>query len=171
MDQYVASLEAISTALGGTSPDGLSLLTLPGRDLASAGVARRHVRGTAHVWGLLEEVAEALEAVVGELAANALEHTKSRSITVTLALAGQSTIIAVTDEGVDGTAAGCCPGQDSEHGRGLLIVAAVAEHWGQCRTRQGLTVWAKVGGTRLLAHATAGTDRGGVSRAAMRVIS
>ncbi|MDT0545853.1 MULTISPECIES: ATP-binding protein [Streptomyces] len=171
MDQYVASLEAISTALGGTSPDGLSLLTLPGRDLASAGVARRHVRGTAHVWGLLVEVTEALEAVVGELAANALEHTKSSTITVTLALAGQSTVIAVTDEGVDGTAAGCCPGQDSEHGRGLLIVAAVAEHWGQCRTPQGLTVWAKVGGTRPLAHATAGTDRGGVSQAALPVTS
>ncbi|MBP8538603.1 ATP-binding protein [Streptomyces sp. MK37H] len=100
MDQCAASLEAVGAALGSaTRPQTLSLWTLPGDDLASASTARRHVAGTARSWGLPKETTEALETVIRELAASALEHTASRSVAVTLALAGRSAVVTVTDEG------------------------------------------------------------------------
>ncbi|GAA1063477.1 MULTISPECIES: ATP-binding protein [Streptomyces violaceusniger group] len=153
MDQCAASLEAVGAALGSaTRPQTLSLWTLPGDDLASAAMARRHVAGTARSWGLPKETTEALETVIGELAANALEHTASRSVAVTLALAGRSVVVTVTDEGAGDISVTALPEGDDEHGRGLFMVAALAHRWGGRRSRQGLTVWAEViteTGTRL----------------------
>ncbi|MGV9855478.1 ATP-binding protein [Streptomyces sp. NPDC003442] len=151
MDQCAASLEAVGAALGSaTRPQALSLWTLPGDDLASAATARRHVARTARSWGLPRETTEALETVIGELAANALEHTASRSVAVTLALAGRSAVITVTDEGAGAIPVTAPPEGDDEHGRGLFMVAALAHRWGGRRSREGLTVWAEVVmGTRL----------------------
>jgi len=123
----------------------LSLLRLPGRDLASAGPARRHVRDTARSWGLRPGTVDTLETLTGELAANALEHSRSQSVTVALSLADQTATVSVTDEGRRGwvtmpETAG--PGQ--ERGRGLLIADALATRWGQRRTGPGLTVWAEL---------------------------
>ncbi|MFE1937460.1 ATP-binding protein [Streptomyces sp. NPDC059474] len=145
MDQCAASLEAVGAALGSaTRPQTLSLWTLPGDDLASAATARRHVAGTARSWGLPRETTEALETVIGELAANALEHTASRSVTVALALAGCSAVVTVTDEGAGDIQVTALPEGDDEHGRGLFMVAALAHRWGGRRSRAGLTVWAEV---------------------------
>lgn len=145
MDQCAASLEAVGAALGSaTRPQALSLWTLPGDDLASASTARRHVVGTARSWGLARETTEALETVVSELAANALEHTASRSVAVTLALAGRSAVVTVTDEGTGDIPVAALPAGDDEHGRGLFMVAVLAHRWGERRSREGLTVWAEV---------------------------
>ncbi|MFE2446826.1 ATP-binding protein [Streptomyces sp. NPDC059426] len=151
MDQCAASLEAVGAALGSaTRPQALCLWTLPGDDLASASTARRHVAGTARSWGLPEETTEALETVIGELAANALEHTASRSVAVALALAGCSAVVTVTDEGTGDIPVTALLEGDDEHGRGPFMVAALAHRWGGRRSRGGLTVWAEVvTGTRL----------------------
>ncbi|WP_200309630.1 ATP-binding protein, partial [Streptomyces adelaidensis] len=75
-------------------------------DLASAGAARRYVRDTAQGWGLAADVVDDLESIVGELAANALEHSVSAPehggsdlITVTLALTTATVTVGVTDAG------------------------------------------------------------------------
>nr|WSY52311.1 ATP-binding protein [Streptomyces sp. NBC_00886] len=127
---------------------GCGLLTLPGRDLASARVARHYVRDTARSWGLPPGAADDLESIAAELVANALEHSESRSITVTCVFADDTATVGVTDDG-DGhvsVAPGSprLPGPEQEHGRGLLITDALASRWGTQQCGNGLTVWAEV---------------------------
>lgn len=122
-----------------------SLRTFPGRDLASARAARRHVRDTVQPWGLSPEAVDDLELITGELVANALEHTDSRTITVTCGLTAEAAAVGVTDEGESGVAVVPeVPRSEQENGRGLLITDALAARWGSLRTGEGLTVWAEV---------------------------
>lgn len=124
------------------------LLTLPGRDLASAPAARRHMRDTARAWGLPQGAADDLESITGELVANALEHADGHTITVAWALAAETVTISVTDEGDCRTdplpAPPRSPSPEQERGRGLLITDALATCWGTRRSGDGLTVWAEV---------------------------
>ncbi|MFD4258793.1 ATP-binding protein [Streptomyces sp. NPDC058534] len=135
---------------GGTSPAvrAYGLLTLPGRDLASARAARHYVRDTCRSWGLPCDTTDDLVAITGELAANALEHTGSRTVTITCALTADTVTVGVTDDGRSGdvpvisAVAGASEGE-CEGGRGLLITDVLAARWGTRRTG-GLTVWAEV---------------------------
>ncbi|MFG3336626.1 ATP-binding protein [Streptomyces tendae] len=135
----------------GTSPAlrAYGMLTIPGRDLASARTARHYVRDTCRSWSLPGGTTDDLVAVTGELAANALEHTDSRTVTVTCALTADTATVGVTDDGrsagtpvmsasTGGAEAEC------EGGRGLLITDALATRWGTLRSGGGLSVWAEV---------------------------
>lgn len=124
------------------------LLTLPGRDLASAPLARRYVRDTALAWRLPPRTTDDLETVTAELVANALEHSESHIVTVSCALTAETATITVTDEG-DGPVPvdpvpPHPPGPERENGRGLLITDALATRWGTSQSGHGLTVWAEV---------------------------
>ncbi|MGW0963869.1 ATP-binding protein [Streptomyces gelaticus] len=127
-----------------TDPQALGLVSLPGGTLASASAARCYVTATARCWGLPPDTVDALELITGELAANALEHSASRSITVVLSHAARVAIIGVADEGQSRATAAGVPSPDREDGRGLLIVDTLATDWGQRRVRGGLLVWAEV---------------------------
>ncbi|WP_338683699.1 ATP-binding protein [Streptomyces acidiscabies] len=120
-------------------------LTLPGTDLTSARKARHHIRTTAETHHLPPPRAYDLEIVTGELVANALEHTKSTTITLTCTFTPTTAVLTITDEGT-GHPFLTCPTltPDEEHGRGLLITDAIATRWGTCKTRRGLMVWAEV---------------------------
>ncbi|MEE1771707.1 ATP-binding protein [Streptomyces sp. JV185] len=87
---------------------------------------------------------DALELITGELAANALEHSASRSITVVLSRAARAALVGVVDEGQGSATAAGAPPPDQEDGRGLLIIDTLATAWGQRRVRGGLLVWAEV---------------------------
>ncbi|MFI1409994.1 ATP-binding protein [Streptomyces sp. NPDC020707] len=141
-----ASREAPPIACG-TAPRTLGLLVLPGGDLSCARAARRHVRGAAELWGVLPDVADTLEAITGELAANALEHSGSRAVTVSVLRTVGAVVVNVSDEG-RGWASGArqseAPEGEGERGRGLVIVEAMAARWGSRRHGGGLTVWAEV---------------------------
>ncbi|GFN04583.1 hypothetical protein Smic_31390 [Streptomyces microflavus] len=84
-------------------------------------------------WGLPSESAAH---IVAELAANASVHgrVQGRDFQLTLAVSGRTLRIEVTDTRGDsappGPGAVKAPEDDSEHGRGLLIVEALADHWG-----------------------------------------
>lgn len=117
--------------------------SLPGDDLSSAPAARRHLRDTARSWRLPSGPAEDLETVVGELVANALEHSGSPTVTVACALHPSAVVLTVTDTGTGPAPTPASRLPDSEHGRGLLITAALATRWGTHRTAAGLTVWAE----------------------------
>ncbi|MEU1045824.1 ATP-binding protein [Streptomyces sp. NPDC005897] len=135
----------------GTSPAlrAYGMLTIPGRDLASARTARHYVRDTCRSWSLPGGTTDDLVAVTGELAANALEHTDSRTVAITCALTADTATVGVTDDGRSGgtpvisASTGGSEGE-CEGGRGLLITDALATRWGTLRTGQGLTVWAEV---------------------------
>ncbi|MEU6538233.1 ATP-binding protein [Streptomyces sp. NPDC047000] len=119
--------------------------TLPGDDLSSAPTARRHLRDTARSWHLPPGPAGDLETVAGELVANALEHSGSRTVTVACARHPSAVVLTVTDAGTGHSPTFVSvPPPDSEHGRGLLITGVLATRWGTHRTADGLTVWAEI---------------------------
>ncbi|WP_411117534.1 ATP-binding protein [Streptomyces sp. 058-1L] len=99
-------------------------------------------------WGLPSESAAH---IVAELAANASVHgrVQGRDFQLTLAVSGRTLRIEVTDTRGDSTPPGPgavkAPADDSEHGRGLLIVEALADHWGIAPGPvPRKTVWAEI---------------------------
>jgi anti-sigma regulatory factor (Ser/Thr protein kinase) len=100
-------------------------------------------------WDVPPAVAERVEHIVAELAANAVFHGRvpGRDFRLTLALDAKTRTlrIEVTDaRGGRPPAVAARPAGDDESGRGLLLVAALADRWG---TRPypptGKTVWAE----------------------------
>ncbi|ANS66615.1 hypothetical protein SLINC_4391 [Streptomyces lincolnensis] len=143
--------DGVQKARGNPSrcPTGsFALLALPGHDLTSAGIARRHVRDVTRAWGLPPSTADDLETIAGELVANALEHSGSRTVTVTCALSAYAVVISVTDQGggiCKPVAPAAPPRPEQERGRGLLITGTLADRWGTRQADGELTVWAEVG--------------------------
>jgi serine/threonine-protein kinase RsbW len=81
---------------------------------------------------------------VSELAANALLHTASGdggAFEVTVQRAASSVRVAVRDDGSHLTPAARALDAVSEDGRGLGMVALVADQWGQSGDEHGRTVW------------------------------
>lgn len=121
-----------------------SLRTFPGRDLASARAARRHVRDTVQPWGLSPEAVDDLELITeaGRERPGAHRqphhhgHVRSdrRSRRGRRDRRGESGVAVVPE----------VPRSEQENGRGLLITDALAARWGSLRTGEGLTVWAEV---------------------------
>ncbi|MFC7984312.1 ATP-binding protein [Streptomyces sp. NPDC057336] len=127
------------------TPTAYGRLDLPGRDLASARVARHYVRDTCRSWGLSSDVTDDLVVIAGELVANALEHSDSRTVTIACARTAEAVTVGVTDSGRSGGAPwATAAGAECERGRGLLITDALAARWGTRRTGRGLSVWAEV---------------------------
>ncbi|WP_164139358.1 ATP-binding protein [Streptomyces coelicoflavus] len=125
------------------------MLTLPGRDLASARTARHYVRDTCRSWMLPADTTDDLVAITGELVANALEHTDSPIVAITCALTPGTATVGVTDDGRSGGTPVASPSAagseaECEGGRGLLITDALATRWRTRRSGGALTVWAEV---------------------------
>ncbi len=122
----------------------------------SAAQARRMTRAQLSGWGACEDTCDAAALVVSELVTNAIVHTASRRIHCELhdlrtheaaaAGDGERVRIAVRDEGLipgdTGSAGRTAP--EEEHGRGLLLVAAVSAAWGAQENGPGLLVWAEL---------------------------
>lgn len=101
----------------------------------SAGAARRMVRTALWSWRLTDMSAD-IEQVTGELVANALPGgtyvvTISREVTNSVHLAVQ--------DNRPGIPALAPADDDDEHGRGLIIVNALADEWGHTEN----IVWAR----------------------------
>ncbi|MFF7011135.1 ATP-binding protein [Streptomyces fimicarius] len=101
-------------------------------------------------WGLPSE-AEAAAHIVAELAANATVHgrVKGRDFQLALTVSANRLRIEVTDTRGDslppGPGAVKPPEDDAESGRGLLIVEALADHWGVTPGPvPRKTVWAEI---------------------------
>ncbi|MFB7763651.1 ATP-binding protein [Streptomyces xiamenensis] len=104
---------------------------------------RDKVRARLTAWGIADQ--HDVLSVVGELAANAVEHARDGGpIRVRVTLVEGAVQIAVEDG---------CPqlrptpreaGEDAERGRGLALVAALSRSWG-CQSWGGRkTVWASI---------------------------
>ncbi|WP_328497015.1 ATP-binding protein [Streptomyces sp. NBC_00414] len=111
----------------------------------SAAQARHLTRARLSGWAVCEDTCDTAELVVSELVTNAIVHTASRHVVCELHDGTDLVRIAVRDEG-------CAPGEphpspqrpEEEHGRGLLLVAAMCTAWGAQETGPGLLVWAEL---------------------------
>src|SRR5512141_2137821 len=115
-------------------------LDLP-RALTSATTARRFVTKTVTDWNLTPLLDDAL-LVASELATNAVTHADS-SCRIRLSLTDASLRIDVIDTGA-GTPEPQPESFTEEHGRGLLLVAALTTAWGlEIIPGEGKVVWAE----------------------------
>ncbi|MEU1328454.1 ATP-binding protein [Streptomyces sp. NPDC005865] len=113
-----------------------------------ARLARRMARYRLDGWGIPYggEISERAAQIIAELAANAATHGRvaGRDFELRLTCTGEAVRIEVSDARTER-----CPTQeprrpdpDDESGRGLLLVAALADEWGVARRDVGKTVWA-----------------------------
>ncbi|WP_443043464.1 ATP-binding protein [Streptomyces sp. NBC_00358] len=124
----------------------------------SVAQARRLTRSRLSGWAVCEDTCDTAALVVSELVTNAIVHAAGQRVVCELHDADDLVRIAVCDEG-------CAPGEphpspqrpDEEHGRGLLLVAAVSRAWGAQDTGPGLLVWAEIARSAGRAHDTAET--------------
>ncbi len=111
----------------------------------SVAQARRLTRSRLARWAVCEDTCDTAALVVSELVTNAIVHAAGERVVCELHDGDDLVRIAVLDEG-------CAPGEphpspqrpEEEHGRGLLLVAAVSRAWGAQDTGPGLLVWAEL---------------------------
>ncbi|MEV0977333.1 SpoIIE family protein phosphatase [Streptomyces sp. NPDC049915] len=131
----VALLVARTRAL---DPGHVTTLDLPSDPAAVAG-ARGHTSQTLTAWGL-EELSFATELIVSELVTNAIRYGKGP---IQLRLILQSTLTCEVFD-TNSTSPHLRHARTSdEGGRGLLLVAQLAERWGTRHSREGKVIWAE----------------------------
>jgi anti-sigma regulatory factor (Ser/Thr protein kinase) len=116
--------------------------TLPAEP-ASAGAARHFVRTTLAKWQLESHVDVAC-LLVSELVTNAILHASTPSV-VSVSFAEGVLRIEVCDY----SQAQVTPrsySQEAGTGRGLMLVSALASHWGSDNTDDGKRVWFELNG-------------------------
>lgn len=92
-------------------------------------------------WGLQDQ-SDTVVLLVSELATNAIRHARA-PVGVWLGRRSDRLVLSVQDdcrEHVDATG----PGELDEAGRGLVLVDALAERWGEQELADGKRVWAEV---------------------------
>ncbi|SHN14678.1 ATP-binding protein [Streptomyces yunnanensis] len=124
-------------------PQHLSF-SVPGTTRAVA-AARRQLVAKMHDWGLSadSEALHAIELMAGELLSNAVRHTGPGAITVAVRCDGNAVRVEVSDSSRD-LPRPRSPREGDEHGRGLLIVAALADRYAVEPTQSGKRCWAEV---------------------------
>ncbi|WP_436773735.1 ATP-binding protein [Yinghuangia sp. YIM S09857] len=110
--------------------------------------ARHALRGSMRE-AIPGEPLDVLELLVSELVTNAVQHSPQSTTVTVEVLRGERTIrISVTDAGVplprQRRAKSAAESSADEHGRGLLLVEALAESWGSRSVPGGKVVWCDV---------------------------
>ncbi|WP_369139436.1 ATP-binding protein [Modestobacter versicolor] len=112
---------------------------------SSVPLARQLVRNVLHTWAAPQDRLDA-ELLVTELVANVVDHARVDVLTLELALAGAWLRIGV----VDGDAVRPVLRELStahERGRGMQLVAAIADRWGAEDHEGGKRVWVELSPT------------------------
>lgn len=100
--------------------------------------ARRWLSGWCSNWGCAD-LSDDAALLLSELITNATLHART-TITVSARFSAHELKVAVADR-QPGHPEGTMPGQTAEGGRGLPIVAALADRWGVHSHRGGKVVW------------------------------
>ncbi|MFK4099351.1 SpoIIE family protein phosphatase [Streptomyces sp. NPDC019531] len=111
------------------------------RDPAAVARARKSASEQVTAWGL-GEAAFAAELIVSELVTNAVRYGADP---VVLRLIRDSTLICEVSDGSSTAPHLRRARVFDEGGRGLLLVAQMAERWGSRQTATGKTIWAELG--------------------------
>jgi len=101
---------------------------------------RRTLRALLVGWGLAAEVVEDALLVVEELVTNVVDHARTRFL-LAVRLTDQVLHVSVRDDAT-GLPELRPFDPDAARGRGLLVIASVAQRWGCDRHEHGKTVWA-----------------------------
>jgi anti-sigma regulatory factor (Ser/Thr protein kinase) len=107
--------------------------------------ARAFVERVCKIWSV-GKVAKLAALVASEMVTNAVIHAKTRAVMM-LRLAGQTLHISVRDgdpRPMYRPVLGATGASDQDHGRGLLILDAMADRWGSHPTADGKVVWATI---------------------------
>ncbi|MFD0367670.1 ATP-binding protein [Streptomyces sp. NPDC127114] len=113
------------------------------RDTAP-GKARHGVVLALKTWGL-EELTETAELLVSELVTNAVVHTDSRTVGVVVTRTGERAVrIMVLDTDRAEMSVRACPSGEEESGRGLFLVAVLADRWDVERVVTGKRIWCEL---------------------------
>ncbi|QLH24226.1 ATP-binding protein [Streptomyces sp. Rer75] len=107
--------------------------------------ARRHAARVVAEWGH-PALSDDAALIVSELAGNAVRHGRvaGRLFRVYLTLTKTSLRIAVADPRGERLPQPRQPSPDEKHGRGLLIVRALATRWGVRERTVGKEIWAEL---------------------------
>jgi hypothetical protein len=101
--------------------------------------ARAFVRDALATWKL-DGFGEVTELLVSELVANVVTHVHS-AMTLRAEFAGDTLRVAVDDDSYESPVVGH-PDPEDEHGRGMLLIAQLANDWGaEQHADDGKTVW------------------------------
>ncbi|WP_331769495.1 SpoIIE family protein phosphatase (plasmid) [Embleya sp. NBC_00888] len=103
----------------------------------AAGTARHHVRDQLCAWGL-EELSPTTELLVSELVGNVVRHAKGP---VSLRLLRSRTLICEVTDGSASLPRIRRAAETDEDGRGLQLIAMLAESWGARYTPDGKCIW------------------------------
>ncbi|WP_251050286.1 MULTISPECIES: ATP-binding protein [unclassified Streptomyces] len=119
------------------------------RSLRTPGRARTLVREQLASWEVDDAQAATAELLLSELVTNAVRHARApqgRDLGVRLARYDGVLRVEVADAGPAVKLTPQVVADCDERGRGLAIVAALAERWGCCPRRHGIgkAVWAEV---------------------------
>ncbi|WP_161500788.1 ATP-binding protein [Embleya scabrispora] len=138
--------EIASSPRFGESPAGPLLLSLRLSATVEAVPRARHALRAVLAERVPRAPVDTLELLLSELVTNAVRHsTRGRTVAVAVLRRENSIRIAVVDD--DGAAlpeAGDAVDLLDEHGRGLLLVEAMAEEWGSYPVPDGKVVWCDV---------------------------
>ncbi|GHJ37364.1 ATP-binding protein [Streptomyces sp. TS71-3] len=131
-----------------TNADAVDIQWRLPRTPRSAGRARALLRERLPVWEIKGEPAETAELPLSELVANAVRHAGTpRGREIAVRFARYDGLLRVEVAGADGRLPQPRAAEaDDEGGRGLRLVAMLAERWGCCPRRHGIgkAVWAEV---------------------------
>jgi DNA-binding response OmpR family regulator len=136
LDHLIALIEEVATSTHRETVVDLA------HDPVAPAEARRVVRDVLLHWGYRDLLDDAA-LVVSELVTNAVRHAGSASIVVVNRTEG-GIRVEVRDDGPGAPDLGQSP-TDAEHGRGLMIVAALATAWGVDDDAGSKTVWVELG--------------------------
>ncbi|MGP2437000.1 ATP-binding protein [Streptomyces sp. JW3] len=113
------------------------------REPASVPAVRRFVTDAVMDWKM-PELADAAELVVSELTSNTVRHARADHFRVTLyRLSDTALRVAVFDRSRDLPVVQRAD-DEKDHGRGLILVDAVAARWSSEQLRWGKRVWAEL---------------------------
>jgi anti-sigma regulatory factor (Ser/Thr protein kinase) len=117
--------------------------------------ARQRIRKVLADWGITGEVADSVVLSANELVTNSVTHCRVSyaQVEVTLALDGPVLMLEVSDPDSDRLPRPHTSGPEEEGGRGLALVAGLAEEWGHRQEPHRKCVWARFAVTATVAVA------------------
>ncbi|WP_329453594.1 ATP-binding protein (plasmid) [Streptomyces sp. NBC_01724] len=145
--EFLTGLKAVAI-LDELTPDPVGPPSCRARYVARDTAPRSARRGAAlavRTWGMDADTVDKAMLVVSELVTNAISHTASRVVSMSVTRTAAATVrISVGDSARGPLSPPVSPDGDEEHGRGLLLVAALADRWGIEQTSSGKQVWCEL---------------------------